>query len=59
MEVEVNRRTTHYVLELDRIPLLNVSAIPLRLLVALLKKNSRQVRENITTAMVARFGFSQ
>jgi len=58
-EVEVNCRTTHYVPELDRNPLLNVSAIPLPASSNFADQISRQVRENITRVVVARFGFPQ
>ena len=59
VKVEVNCRTTHYVPELDRTPLLNVSAISLPASSNFADQISRQVRENITRAVVARFGFSQ
>jgi len=59
MEVEVNCRTTHYVPELDRTKFLYVSAIPLPASSNFADQISRQVKENITRAVVARFGFSQ
>jgi len=59
MEVEVKCRVTHYVPELDGTPNLYVSAIPLPASSDFADQISRQVREDITTAVVARFGFSQ
>jgi hypothetical protein len=56
MEVEMNFRTTQ---ELDRIPFLYVRAIPLPASSNFADQISRQVRENITRALVARCGFSQ
>jgi hypothetical protein len=57
-EVEVNCRTKHYVPELDHTAL-NVRAISLPASSNFADQISRQVRENITRAVVARFGFSQ
>jgi hypothetical protein len=59
MELEVNCRITHYVPESDRTPLLYVSAITLLASSNVADEISRQVMENITTAVVARFGFLQ